>query len=263
MIHTDWIEADRSFIGQVKAALTNNPQHIDRLLSPRERKNLGFGYYLASYYGGKGYLSFGCEMLYSNDTLVSFRLAPGISPNHNLETVYTDMLNDVFTPNHDGTFQPVCYNPQAAVAALPGCEVQPKMSTNMQSFCSPFSGIRYGTRGGYAGAVLANRRAYLRVASEIDGPTCLRLLYSINPATRLTAYEHYRRHAKAMAAIRNQIESRMRKVFEEVPQIETMSGCTVQREGSRQVLESILLTKADRESEVEHVASPNAAPPHR
>src|ERR1044071_268598 len=79
VIHTDWIEADRAFTGQVKAALTNEPQRIDRVLSPRERKNLGFGYSLGSYYGGKGYLSFGCEMLFSNDTLVSFRLAPGMN----------------------------------------------------------------------------------------------------------------------------------------------------------------------------------------
>jgi hypothetical protein len=259
MMHADWIEADRSLVAQVKAALTNQPQHIDRVLPPGGRKNLGFGYALASCHRGAGYMGFSCEMLYSNDTLVSFRLAPGIGPQQNLLAIYADMLGDVFRTNHDGTFEPVCYKPEASTAALPGCELQIKMSTNMQFFCSPFSDIYYGTRGGYLGALLPNRRAYLKVAEEIDGLTCLRLLYSINPATRLTAYEHYRRNAKAMAPIRDQIESRMRNVFEEVPRIQTMRGCIVREEDSRQVLESILRAKANPESNLERIALSNTA----
>jgi hypothetical protein len=202
-------------------------------------------------------------MLYSNDTLVSFLLTPYMTSNQNLDATYRVMLADVFRANHDGTFESFRYKPEAATAALAGCEVRVGMSTNMEYFCSPFSGIRYGTRGGFADSLLQNRRAYLKVAGEIDAPTCLRLLYSINPATRLTAYEHWRRHAKAMAATQGQIESRMRKVFEELPRIETMTGCIIHEGDSRQVLESILQAKADTESKAEQLASPKAAPPHR
>src|SRR5215831_3168457 len=90
-VHTDWIEADRTFVAQVKSVLTNDPQHIDQVLSPTKRDDLGFGYSLGSYSGGKGYLSFGCEMLYSNNTLVSFRIAPCVcmTPNLNLDAIYT------------------------------------------------------------------------------------------------------------------------------------------------------------------------------
>jgi hypothetical protein len=249
-IHEDWIEADRSFVAQVKAVLRNEPQHADRVLLPPpvDRRNLGFGYSLASHYVGKGYLGFACQMLYSNDTLVSFRLAPGMAPDNRLNAAYEDMIGDVFRSNHDGTFKPFYYNSEAAVAALPGCDAKVKMNTNMQFFCSPFSGIRYGTIGGYVGAYLENRRAYLKVADEIDGATCLRLLYSINPATRLTAYEHFLRHPVALKAVQSQVESRMRKVLEEVPRIETMKGCIVCQENSREVLNSILRTKSDTKS---------------
>jgi hypothetical protein len=247
-IHPDWIDADREFVAQVKTALRNDPQRADQVLLPFpvERKNLGFGYALADRYVGKGYLGFGCQMLYLNDKLVSFRLAPSMAQHKELDAIYSEMLRDAFRVRQDGTFEPLCYGIEAATSALPGCDVEVKMSTNMQFFCSPFSGIQYGTRGGYAGGYLQNRMAFLQVADEIDATTCLRLLYSINPATRLTAYEYYRLHPATMAAVQRQVESRMRKVFEEVPRIETLRGCIVRQEDSRHVLNSILAAKIDR-----------------
>jgi hypothetical protein len=246
-VHPDWIEADRAFVARVKAVLRTEPQHADQVLLsfPVERRSLGFGYALAEHYVGKGYLGFGCQMLYLNDKLVSFRVAPSMAPDEKLDAIYAEMLGDMFRANHDGTFEPFCFGMEAATSALPGCEVEVKMSTNMQFFCSPFSGIRYGTIGGYTGAYLENRSAYHKVADEMDATTCLRLLYSINPATRLTAYEHYRRHAVAMAAVQSKVEGRMLKVFEEVPRIETLRGCIVREEDSRQLLDSILRAKID------------------
>lgn len=250
-IHLDWIEDDRDFVQKVKVALQKDPEHVDQVLfrSPVKRNDLGFGYSLARRYVGKGYLGFWCQMLYQQDKLVSFRVTPSVGMAKHLTPIYVEMLRDVFPPNADGTFESFCYNPEAAMSALPGSDTKAKMSGKVQWFCSPFSGIEYGTIGGYAGGDLPNRRAYLDVAEEIDGDLCLRLLYSINPATRLTAYEHYRRRPVALASIKDQVETRIRQVLKALPRVETMEGCFFKNAESQKVLEAILGTKLEEISE--------------
>lgn len=239
-IHQDWVEADRQYAAEVKAVLNNDPQHADTVLfeTPVTKKQLGFGYTLAEAFRGKGYLGFEGQMLYYKDKLVSFRITPALD--EKLIGTYMGMLRDVFPLKASGDFQPFNYHPEGAVSPLPGCPVAPHLNAKMDVFCSPFSGIEYGTRGGYFGATLPNRRAYLAAANEMDDTMCLRLLYSINPATRLTAYEHYQRHKTAITTIEHQVEDRMQEVFKEVPTIETLHGCILTREDSHALVQSLV-----------------------
>ncbi|QMU63150.1 MAG: hypothetical protein GKR88_01910 [Flavobacteriaceae bacterium] len=63
-------------------------------------------------------------------------------------------------------------------------------------YMSPYSGIQYGCRGGFGNLILGNRCHYKKIASKINKENLFVLFTSINPASQLTAIEHYYKNKK-------------------------------------------------------------------
>ena len=56
---------------------------------------------------------------------------------------------------------------------------------------SPASGLYYGGRGGFSMNLLQNRELFMGLENKLTKELVIQLMYSINPASRLTAIEYY------------------------------------------------------------------------
>lgn len=238
---------EKQFLEQLKAALSDAPETVDRAVFAEKvlkeflRTPLGFGYELADDYASRSKnpaYFFNARFLYWNGLLVGFRLAPY----EELEdsSLLASVLGHEFPKASDGSFGTYEYRAKGATDMLPGCPSGPELSPKLKHFCSIDSGVSYGIDGGFVPTTIGNRKAYYDAAPEIDGLTCLRLLYSINPATRMTAYEHFIRNESAYADWAEKIEKRMAVVFQELPVINTTKGCVTSPESSQFALKYML-----------------------
>jgi hypothetical protein len=87
---------------------------------------------------------------------------------------------------------------------------------------TPSSGTMYGYAGG--GVIMQNRKAFLQIKDSLTADQVVLLMYSINPASRLTAIEYYLQHEDLFSS-RQVIDNWVGVVFKATPTIETMSGC--------------------------------------
>ena len=245
-IRNEWVEADREFIGKVNAVLKSDPANIEKVLPAQsyEDTTLGFGYRLRGGRLGKGYASYYYSYLYRNGKLVSYWVMPPIPDTQpTLGPLYQKMCSDVFPSGTNGTLTKYWYHREASEILLEGCPTKPAISEKMRFFMGPNSGTAYGVRGGFAATLLPNRRSYLEVKDEITQEICVTLLYSINPATRLTAYEHFLRHRKKFDTVADVVEKRMREVFAEKPKVTTLNGCIEGEEDSASLVERFARAK--------------------
>ena len=92
---------------------------------------------------------------------------------------------------------------------------------------SPYSGVMYEDSGGITDQPLENRASYQAIKSEIMPKYFDMMLYSKNPATRLTAIEYYVQHKQLFAKHKARIEKRINVIYKALPMVTTMKGCTV------------------------------------
>ena len=91
-------------------------------------------------------------------------------------------------------------------------------------YMTPNSGTMYGHSGGYPVNLLQNRRKFFEIRSSLTNDHVVFLMYSINPASRLTAIEYYLRHKDSFTN-QQAIEEWIEKNFTETPKVETLFGC--------------------------------------
>ena len=101
---------------------------------------------------------------------------------------------------------------------------------------TPFSGIMYGNEGGW-GSTLENRANYLAIKGKITAEICRLLLYSKNPATRLTAIEYYYQHVDQFLKYRAEFKNRIEAIFTELPEVETMAADVVVTENAKKLVQ--------------------------
>lgn len=237
-IEEDWVRADSVFISGYIKAFKTNPLHVERYLKPdRKRKeNLGFGYTSIEGSIGRGYVSVFYQFIYFNDKPISYRLAPQMPRDGRLTARYKKFYQPLYRFDDKDVAQVLYYNFKKVMTPLPGNADSPS-GRALAYFMSPFSGVVYGYLGGESSSKLENRAAYDFVKAKLKPEDYLMLLYSINPATRLTAIEHYYRNVKLFEKYKQEIEIRIKEIYRELPEIQTMNGCILTTDSSKELVD--------------------------
>ncbi len=87
---------------------------------------------------------------------------------------------------------------------------------------TPNSGTMYGYAGG--GVIMQNRKAFLEIKDSLTNDQLVLLMFSINPASRLTAIEYYLKEKERFSS-QQLIDKWIDLVFLEMQKIKTMLGC--------------------------------------
>jgi hypothetical protein len=232
-IHEDWIRSDASFIEALKNAYSENPANIINVLKP-DRKDaiqLGFGYSMIEGNNGKGYVSTFYQLVYKDNVLVSFELEQQMPTDTRLTGSYKKMYSGLFEVDGDKV-KPKYYNYQEMSKPLGGYKGVAHSYKDLDFYMTPYSGVIYGVRGGYANSLLKNREYYLALKSNLAPDSYEYLLYSKNPATRLMAIESFQSQKNMDKRIKDRIEV----VLNELPYVVTMSGCIVHSDSARKLV---------------------------
>ncbi len=225
-IQKSWIRQDSVFINKIIKAYKKNPNTVDQLLSYKgnKRENLGFNYFLVSGGNGKGYTSIFYEFIYHNNELVSYRLEAQMPSDNRLTKVYKKFYSPLFKINKYDLSEPLYYRYGEMIKPLNDINRQMPLNKDIQFYMTPYSGTMYGDYGGIGSSeMLDNRKNYIAIKNQITPEVCRLLLYSKNPATRLSAVEYYYQHVKLFSISKKEFEDRIRIIYHELPIVSTMS----------------------------------------
>jgi hypothetical protein len=224
-IEQEWIKQDSVFIENLSKGYRINPINVEPLLSYKGNKgeNLGFGYYLQSSSTGKGYVSIFYQFIYYKNKLISYKLDPQMPHDSRLTERYLKFYAKLFKVSKYRTPEPIYYGYDEMIEPLDNFST-PARNSNVLFFMTPYSGTMYGDYGGIASTMLDNRKNYLRIKSLITPEMCELLLYSKNPATRLSAIEYYYQNLNRFVKYKERFENRIKVIFHELPKVTTMSA---------------------------------------
>ena len=239
-INEDWVKMDSVFINQVKELFATNPLSIEKYLEPWEssREKLGFGYSIIEHSIGKGYVSIFYKLVYKEKKLVSFVLKTHWPSDPRLTKRYLSFYQGLFQiENYE--IKDLYYGFKDVSKPIGNGEFDLNISTEIEYFMTPYSGIIYGDYGGIANEILETRKSYNLIKSSLNEDALIYMLKSINPATRLYAAEFY--YSKMGNFTKKEfIEKLIESNLRELPKIVTMSGCIVQMVDARKVLKEMI-----------------------
>nr|WP_067062466.1 hypothetical protein [Mucilaginibacter sp. L294] len=223
-IEEGWIKADSIFIEQVTKSYKSNPSNLWLILPDKTdpKTKLGFNYYLIKGSNGKGYVSFFYEFVIYNNQLVSYEIKAQMPSDERLKTRYKKFYSNLINFNKYEYPEPLYYGYDEMIKPLKNITINSSRK-DIQFLMTPYSGTRYGVYGGDPITIIPNRALFDKVKKYISPPICRLLLYSKNPATRLYGIEYYYLHPKLFTN-KSTFENRIREVFKEMPEVETMSA---------------------------------------
>jgi hypothetical protein len=224
-----WTHIDKKLISAIINLDKNNPKEVEQYFkNQRIQKNdttkeiLGFGWTMWTPGTGGGYISISAKFFYFNDSLVSYSLTPRLPEEKGLQKRYKKWYGDYFAYSNS-EIQTFSFNQTIILKPLNQYTGALKsIPDKIATYMTPNSGTMYGYAGG--GLIMENRRAFLGIKDSLTNDQVLLLMYSINPASRLTAIEYYLKRKSSFEnqeAINNWIEQN----FREMPTVKSMSGC--------------------------------------
>lgn len=224
-IKNQWVKDDSVFIENLAQSYKKNPANLEHLLSYKGEKGekLGFDYYLVTGSNGKGYVSIFYEFVYRKNEFVSYKLDPQMPLDKRLTERYLKFYSSLFKINKYQIAEPLYYGYDEMIRPLDDFKAT-IYDDRILFFMTPYSGILYGDYGGIGSTMLDNRFNYLRIENKITPEICEFLLYSKNPATRLSAIEYYLQNPQLFIKNKERIESRINLIFNELPEVRTMSA---------------------------------------
>jgi hypothetical protein len=224
-----WTHTDKKLISSIINLDKNNPKQIEQYFktqriqkSDTTKEVLGFGWTIWTPGIGGGYISISAEFYYFHDSLVSYTLTPNLPEEKGLVKRYKKWYRDFF-PYLNSEIQSLKFNEVAILKPLKEYEgTFRSIPQNIISYMTPNSGTMYGYAGG--GVIMQNRKAFLEIQDSLSNDQVILLMYSINPASRLTAIEYYLKYKERFSS-QQQIDKWIDLVFAETPTVKTMSGC--------------------------------------
>lgn len=224
-----WIHSDKKLISAVIKIDKNNPREVEQLFKNQRiqkcdttKENLGFGWTMWTPGIGGGYTSISAVFFYYHDSLICYTLKPDLPEEKRLQRRYKKWYNNFFSYSNS-EIQPFKFNELAILKPLKEFDGTFKNITEkIVNYMTPFSGIMYGYAGG--SGIMRNRKAFLEIKDSLTNDQVILLMYSINPASRLTAIEYYLKH-KENFSLHQQIDKWIDLVFSEIPIVKTMNGC--------------------------------------
>lgn len=228
-----WVAKDRKLINQISHVI-DNPILIQKIFEPKiwtGMNNLGFGYAMINTTAPGGYISINCTFYYLQDSLIGYAVYPRLPSESKLKNKYLEWYRAGFQLD-SMTVEPYFYNIEFMRQPLSQFQLEISNNPKILEYASPESGIRYGDKGGLPLSFLLNRRLFIDLEDELNNELVLQLLYSKNPASRLTAIEYYYKN-KDKFENRTQIEEWVETVFNELPYVSTIFGCIGTQEKAR------------------------------
>jgi len=223
-----WTYKDKRMIMGLVKTDKNNAREVERYFRRKMpavvKTNLGFGWTLwdASTAGWR--VSIAARFYYYHDTLVSYALDTRLPEEKALQARYRKWGEHYFSYTDSGK-QSLAFNEMALLKPLPeytGTSVN--ISPAVLHYMSPGSDIAYGYRGSIA--LFPNRQSFNRIKDSLTNADLMLMLYSINPASRLTTIEYCISHKSRFneqqwQALTPWIDS----VVKEIPEVKTVYGC--------------------------------------
>lgn len=223
-IHQDWVAKDRVFLSKLKERYANSPHTVLSLLQAEKHRKtkLGYGYEYVKGSMGMGYVSTFFEVIYKNGVAVSFKLKAYLPDDARLKDQYMKLYEGLYQIV-DGEVIPLIFNASEMSLPLESCEVSFSVTPEIAHYMTPYSGIQYGSRGGYSNSLLTNRAEYIALKPSLNDDAYPYLLCSKNPSTRLTAIEHI--YAQKLDKNDATLKKKIAELFKQTPVITTLEGC--------------------------------------
>jgi hypothetical protein len=240
-IHQEWVQNDINLIKTLEAIDKNDPTAMEAFFlqfdRAKQRDTLGFGWTVFTQGKGAGYIGVYADFFHYKGKIVSYQLHSRPPSRKELKEQYKQLFANLlpidsaglyFYKFKEGEILKPLHNYKVAVA-------QP-IPLNLLTLMSPTSGTMYGIGGGMPPSMLYNRKAFNAIKDKLSNDEVVTLMYAINPATRLMAFEFYRRNRNRFRS-KGDIEAWMIKVYKEKPSIETISGCFVFNEQAEKLVD--------------------------
>jgi hypothetical protein len=228
-----WVIIDKKIIKNIVQLDRNNPQAVEQYFRTQkiqkcntDKENLGFGWKMWTPGIGGGYISISAKFIYYHDSIISYSLKPEMPEEKGLIKSYKNWYQNSFSFEL-GKIQSFYYHLDSIFRPLKeynGTLTSNTVPRKILEYMTPNSSTMYGHSGGYPVNLLQNRRKFFEIRSSLTNDHVVFLMYSINPASRLTAIEYYLRHKDSFTN-QQAIEEWIEKNFTETPKVETLFGC--------------------------------------
>lgn len=241
-IHKEWQDDDMNLFSKFQKIDKNNPKAVEGFFASREKylppDTLGFCWVKVQKAKAGGYTRILADLYYYKDSLYSYVIFSYLPDEEQLVSVYKPILRNLFPENgpYDYSFSHGKHYINMPMAEFYFTGLKPDSSSSIQNYMSPESDIVYGKTGGIGSSVLPNRREFSSIANRLTTSQVRQIMYSINPASRLTAIEYYYKHRRQFSN-QKEIEAWIRKVYKALPTITTMYGCLVENTDARKRVE--------------------------
>ena len=245
-IDREWVKLDYNVIDSLVALDKNSPAEVCRFFSSPERDKLDLGFGWTTFHKRMpgGYASFDAYFYLYKDTIRSYVIKTWLPHTKELIEEYKLLYSRVMAIDNDG-FYVFKYGKENILQPLDAYNRVGKrnsISDEMLQYMSPESGLEYGYRGGMANALLKNRSRFLQLKKHLSAEQVKAMMYSINPASRLTAIEYYLKN-KDRFKITNETRDWIEVVYREVPEIYTMNGCLYGKRNSKELVAAMIEIK--------------------
>ncbi len=219
--------------------LVDSPEKLNEYFSEKNKSprnsRLGFGYWTKSSRIGAGYIGISCDFYFFKDSLISYVLKPELPENKRKKKKYLEWFSDKFEITDDLEIKPKYYNYDIFKKPLKEYKRELINDEQIAYYMSPESGLYYGGRGGFSMSLLQNRKLFIELESSLNKEAIIQLMYSKNPASRLTAIEYYLRNPELFIQEKEELDKWSEIVFMQVPFIRTLNGCFGGMENSKEI----------------------------
>ncbi|TAE68146.1 MAG: hypothetical protein EAZ85_14480 [Bacteroidetes bacterium] len=236
-----WVRIDKKLIKNIVKLDKNSPKTVEQYFKTQKiqkcdttKNSLGFGWAMWSPSVGGGYISISATFYYYNNNIVSYTITPEMPNEKRLIDRYKAWYQNSFTFDKE-TILPFIYKEEKILRPLKeykGVLTTQMISPKILEYMTPNSGITYGYSGGYAAQLLSNRKTFIEIKNNLTNDQVIFLMYSINPASRLTAIEYYLQHKDNFSNY-TELDEWVEINFKEIPEVHTLSGCILRKYDTR------------------------------
>ena len=243
-----WEAMDKKIITNV-SELSDNPLELNQFFKKKDTtprvEYLGFGYFKKSYGVSGGYIAISCDFYFKKDSIVSYVLKPRLPRKDRKKKKYLKWYNNKFEVTESQEIKPKFYNYNILKSPLEQYKGTKFSDEQIDLYMSPESGLAYGGRGGFGMSLLRNRELFMALENKLTKEIVIQLMYSKNPASRLTAIEYYYKYPDLFEKEKKELDNWVKIVFKNVPYIKTLRGCIGGMESSKKLTREYSLIKTE------------------
>lgn len=234
----DWIKKDKDLIDKICGLNREKPKDVEEYFMHykynNKKENNGFGWSMLKLRIPAGYIYISATFIYFKDSIISYEIKPQLplfvyglfnNPKDEIskrkQIKYYNLYKSWYKPYFvcdSFDIQPFTYHFEEINKPLAEYNTSweyPIGILNFIEFNSPYSNTLYSKY---------KRRDFEKLKEDLNIKQIELLMYSLNPATRLTAIEYYFKN-KELFNNQDKINNWIEIVFNELPETKTVLGC--------------------------------------